>query len=75
MSSQQQNSITLANSYEEFLQLRKELCFKVALAEQGGRYKTWIEKREVQRKCALLFAVYTTEEHVLELERRLFQNV
>ena len=78
MSSQQQNSITPANlsRYEQREQRKKEICFQVALMEEtGGRYETASQINKVNYKYMRLLESCNSEERILELERRAFENV
>ena len=72
---QQRSLIIPANSSEEFERERKNLCFRVALAEEGGRYETTEEINKVNKKYLSLYEQYKSEQELIELERRAFQNV
>ena len=77
MSFQQQNSTTPVNlfNFKEFEKRRRDICFQVALIEEGGRYDNMEYINKVNKKYQSLLSYYTSKKEVYELEKRLFEHV
>ena len=75
MCSQQQNSTIVGNSYKEFIEWKKDVCFKIALFKNHNRYKTTLDINKVNKKFQELMNRTSTPESILRLEQIEFEEI